>query len=59
MLVKTVRIINRRNMLVQIPGFVMATWISADHLEVYYNKHKQEVIIKPLQRRIGTAKKNA
>jgi hypothetical protein len=46
-------------MLVQIPGFVMATWISADHLEVYYNKHKQEVIIKPLQRRIGTAKKNA
>lgn len=34
-------------MLVQIPGFVMAAWLSAKELEVYYDDSKQEIIIKP------------
>ena len=36
LLAKTVKITNRRNVLVQIPGFVIAAWPSADELEVYY-----------------------
>ena len=51
LLTKTVKITNRRNVLVQIPGFVIAAWPSADELEVYYDEENERVIIKPnLQR---------
>ena len=47
LLAKTVKITNRRNVLVQIPGFVIAAWPSADELEVYYDEDKQAIIIRP------------
>jgi hypothetical protein len=47
LLAKTVKITNRRNVLVQIPGFVIAAWPSANELEVYYDEDKQTVTIKP------------
>ena len=47
LLAKTVKITNRRNVLVQIPGFVIAAWPSADELEVYYDEDKQTITIKP------------
>lgn len=51
LLTKTVKITNRRNVLVQIPGFVIASWSDADELEVYYDEENENVIIKPnLQR---------
>ena len=51
LLTKTVKITNRRNVLVQIPGFVIAAWPDADELEVYYDEENESVIIKPnLQR---------
>lgn len=46
-LTKTVKITNRRNVLVQIPGFIIAEWPGADELEVYYDKQQQQVTIKP------------
>lgn len=51
LLTKTVKITNRRNVLVQIPGFVIAAWPDAEELEVYYDEENESVIIKPnLQR---------
>ena len=51
LLAKTVKITNRRNVLVQIPGFVIATWSDAEELEVYYDEDNNTVTIKPgLQR---------
>ena len=51
LLTKTVKITNRRNVLVQIPGFVIAAWPNANELEVYYDEENESVIIKPnLQR---------
>lgn len=47
LLTKTVKITNRRNVLVQIPGFVIAAWPDADELEVYYDEDNDTVIIKP------------
>lgn len=47
LLTKTVKITNRRNVLVQIPGFVIATWSDAEELEVYYDEDDNTVIIKP------------
>lgn len=47
LLAKTVKITNRRNVLVQIPGFVIAAWPSADELEVYYDEDKQTITIRP------------
>ena len=59
LLAKTVKITNRRNVLVQIPGFVIAAWPSADELEVYYDEDKQTITIKPnFQRRSNTAAKS-
>jgi len=59
LLVKTVKITNRRNVLVQIPGFVIAAWPSADELEVYYDEDKQTITIRPsIQRRINFAKES-
>jgi len=51
LLTKTVKITNRRNVLVQIPGFVIAAWSDAEELGVYYDEENERVIIKPnLQR---------
>lgn len=47
LLTKTVKIINRRNVLVQIPGFVIAAWPDADELEVYYDEDNDTITIKP------------
>ena len=47
LLTKTVKITNRRNVLVQIPGFVIAAWPDADELEVYYDEDNSTVTIKP------------
>lgn len=59
LLAKTVKITNRRNVLVQIPGFVIAAWPSADELEVYYDEDKQAITIRPsIQRRINFAKES-
>ena len=54
MLTKTVKITNRRNVLVQIPGFIIAAWPLADELEVYYDEDKQTVTIRPaVSRRVN------
>lgn len=59
LLTKTVKITNRRNVLVQIPGFVIAAWPDAEELEVYYDEDKQTVTIRPsIQRRINFAKES-
>ena len=47
LLTKTVKITNRRNVLVQIPGFVIAAWSDAEELEVYYDEDDNTVTIKP------------
>ena len=52
--VKTVNVTNPRNVLVQVPSFVIANWGVAlgSHLEVYYDEEKQQLTIVPsLQRR--------
>ena len=54
LLTKTVKITNRRNVLVQIPGFVIAVWPDADELEVYYDEDNSTVTIKPaVSRRVN------
>lgn len=54
LLTKTVKITNRRNVLVQIPGFIIAAWPLADELEVYYDEDKQTVTIRPaVSRRVN------
>lgn len=47
LLTKTVKITNRRNVLVQIPGFVIAAWPNANELEVYYDEENGHIIIEP------------
>lgn len=49
MLVKTTRVTNPRNVLVQIPSFIVANWNLrvSDKLEVHYNESKNEVTIRP------------
>lgn len=47
LLTKTVKITNRRNVLVQIPGFVIAAWSDAEELEVYYDEDDNTITIKP------------
>ena len=49
MLVKTVRVSNPRNVLVQIPSFVVANWnLNADtKLEVHYDEDDSKITIKP------------
>ena len=52
--VKTVNVTNPRNVLVQVPSFVIANWGVAlgSHLEVHYDEEKQQLTIVPsLQRR--------
>ena len=54
MLVKTVRVSNPRNVLVQIPSFIVANWnLKADtRLEVHYDEENNKITIQPgLQRR--------
>lgn len=57
MLVKTVRITNPRNVLVQIPSFIIGNWnlTLSDKLEVHYDEEAQEVTIKQAVRRRGGA----
>lgn len=49
MLIKTARITNLRNVLVQIPGFVVASWgvDQEDELEVHFDESTQQLIIRP------------
>lgn len=49
MVVKTVNITNLRNVLVQMPSFIVANWgvKERDRLEVHYNEATKEVTIKP------------
>lgn len=52
--VKTVRVTNPRNVLVQLPSFIMANWgVTLDsNLEVHYDEEQQQVTIRPsVQRR--------
>lgn len=59
--VKTVNVTNPRNVLVQIPSFVIANWGIAlgSNLEVHYNEEKQSITIKPaVQRRRNTTRKS-
>lgn len=53
MVVKTVNITNLRNVLVQIPSFIIANWgvKETDKLEVLYNDETKEVTIRPSVRR--------
>lgn len=59
--VKTVNVTNPRNVLVQVPSFVIANWGVAlgSHLEVHYDEEKQQLTITPsLQRRSNTVEKS-
>lgn len=56
--VKTVKVTNPRNVLVQIPSFVIATWGAAQcsSLEVHYDEKQGQITIKPtVQRRRNAA----
>ena len=56
MLIKTVNVTNPRNVVVQIPGCVIASWGTqlGSRLEVHYNEQQNSVTIKPaVQRRRG------
>ena len=59
--VKTVNVTNPRNVLVQVPSFVIANWGVAlgSHLEVHYDEKKQQLTIIPsLQRRSNVVEKS-
>ena len=59
--VKTVNVTNPRNVLVQVPSFVIADWgvTLGSHLEVHYDEEKKQLTIAPsLQRRSNTVKKS-
>ena len=61
MLIKTVRATNPRNVIVQIPSFIVANWNLKldDKLEVRYNEDTQEVTISPgVHRRGGTTEES-
>lgn len=49
MLLKTVRVTNPSNVLVQIPGYVVATWglDTESRLEVDFNEKTNEITIRP------------
>ena len=54
MFLKTINITNARNVLVQVPGYVIADWGArdSDKLEVHYDESTKEVTIRPaVQRR--------
>ena len=53
--VKTVRVTNPRNVLVQVPSFVIANWgLTLDsHLEVHYDESNEQVTIRPAVQRRG------
>lgn len=53
MLVKTVRVTNPRNAILQIPSFIVAAWQLKldDRLEVHYNEDTKEITIRPDVRR--------
>lgn len=55
MLVKTVRVTNPRNAILQIPSFIVAAWQLKldDRLEVHYNEDTGEITIRPHVRRRG------
>lgn len=60
MRVKTVNVTNPRNVLVQVPSFVIADWgvTLGSHLEVHYDEQKQTITIRPaVQRRSNTVEK--
>lgn len=59
--VKTVNVTNPRNVLVQLPSFVIANWGVAlgSHLEVHYDEEKQQITIRPaVQRRSDSAEES-
>lgn len=61
MLIKTVKITNPRNVLVQIPSLIVATWnlTLQDKLEVRYDEERGEITIRPhLHGRRGTAEES-
>ena len=47
--VKTVNVTNPRNVLVQLPSFVIADWgvTLGSHLEVHYDEDKRQITIAP------------
>lgn len=47
--VKTVNVTNPRNVLVQLPSFVIANWgvTLGSHLEVHYDEDNRKVTIQP------------
>ena len=47
--VKTVNVTNPRNVLVQLPSFVIANWgvTHGSHLEVHYDEDEQQITIAP------------
>lgn len=55
MLVKTVRVTNPRNAILQIPSFIVAAWQLKldDRLEMHYNEDTCEITIRPHVRRRG------
>ena len=52
MLIKTVRLTNPRNAVVQIPSFIIAEWGLKldDRVEVHYDEETKKVTIKPTVR---------
>lgn len=59
--VKTVNVTNPRNVLVQLPSFVIANWgvTLGSHLEVHYDEDNHKVTIQPaVQRRSDTAEES-
>ena len=59
MLLKTVRVTNPSNVLVQIPGYVVATWglSTDDRLEVDFNEDTESITIRPCVYRRGRTSK--
>ena len=47
--IKTVRITNKRNVLVQIPSYIIAKWnpSTLNHLEVLYDEKNDQVCVRP------------
>jgi hypothetical protein len=59
MLLKTIRVNNPKNVLVQIPGCISATWglTAASTLEMHYDEESSTITIRPyVQRRRDTTK---
>lgn len=50
--IKTVKVTNSGNVVVQIPGFIVSKWNlkDGDSLEVHISDDEKTVIIKPVQR---------